>query len=531
MAVVYRAVLRESAAGFEKHLALKRMLKELSEDPEFITRFTDEARIVSTLNHENIAQVFDFGQVDGEYFLAMELIDGVDLGTLLRACAHRGQKVPVPVAVQIAASVARGLGAAHARMDAHGRNAPVVHRDVSPQNVLVSRTGSVKIVDFGIAQAADKAIRTRPGILMGKFRYMAPEQTAGDNVDVRADIFATGAVLFELLTTRPLFQGDSPAGLLRSVVSQPIEAVSAQNPDVPAELDRIAARCLARPRDERYPDGSALARDLEALLHRMAPDHSCDDLAAFIEALVPRPKPAPRAALAPANDPDGLDDTLLADPRAGSEPRAAAQDSPDDTEGAPPPDPPTEPTPRPDDTEGAPPPDPSPWPASLSAASAIWPDGRDPDPSPDSDLGRSGTDRVPPGNRGRPPRLLWLGAGILALLAGGTCRVIRGDRPATPVLATDNVIRHDGLTMRVGRVQRTGRQTRVDLVVRPGSGAARLEALRFTLGGRAPHCWSPDPAGRHVTLIFRPPPGEHPVLVHTPPGGAPTAVRLRSAAP
>lgn len=297
MAVVYRAVLRDDA-GFEKQVALKRMLRELSEDQEFITRFADEARIVSTLNHANIAQVFDFGQVGGEYFLAMELVNGPDLGTLLDSCLRQHHPVPIPTAVHIAAEMARGLGAAHGRLNERAEPAPVVHRDVSPQNVLISRAGAVKVVDFGIAKAAEKMLSTRTGTIMGKCRYMAPEQATGEPVDARADVFAAGSVLFEMLTGRPLFDGTSPSQVLRQVVVGPIPLPSSVNPDIPPELDEILLRALSRPLEQRHLGGSALARELEALLHRMAPDYSCDDLAGFIAALVPAtPTPAPEVTL------------------------------------------------------------------------------------------------------------------------------------------------------------------------------------------------------------------------------------------
>jgi eukaryotic-like serine/threonine-protein kinase len=293
MARVYRAVLRE-ASGFEKTVALKRILRELGEDPEFVTRFTDEARIASTLNHSNIVQVFDFGQVDGEYYLAMELVDGPDLGTLIGACRQQEQPIPIPTALFIAAEMARGLGAAHARRDERGQRTPVVHRDVSPQNLLLSRSGEAKLVDFGIAKAAEQAIRTRTGLIMGKCHYMAPEQATGKTVDSRADIFSAGCVLFQLLTGSPPFSGRQPKEVLSQVISAPIAAPSDDNPDVPPELDEIVGRCLDRDVDARYPDGASLARDLETLLHRITPDFSRDDLAQFIATIVP-PKPRPDA--------------------------------------------------------------------------------------------------------------------------------------------------------------------------------------------------------------------------------------------
>jgi serine/threonine protein kinase len=319
MAVVYRAVLRDPS-GFEKIVALKRVRKDLSTSPEFIARFVDEARIVSTLSHSNIAQVFDFGQVEGEFYLAMEYVDGPDLGALLQASRAQGQPIPIPTAVHIAARVARGLGAAHARLDEGGRAAPVVHRDVSPQNVLLSRSGEIKVVDFGIALAAEKALRTRTGIVVGKCRYMAPEQAAGHELDPRADVFAAGCVLFEMLSGAALFSGATPEEVLQQVVALPIPSASSRNPDVPPELDEIVARALMRPRERRYTDGTSLARDLESLLHHMVPEYSRDDLASFIRVAVPaRHPPAWEAAATVEANADGPTDPADLAP---TEPRA-----------------------------------------------------------------------------------------------------------------------------------------------------------------------------------------------------------------
>ncbi|MCA9670956.1 MAG: protein kinase, partial [Myxococcales bacterium] len=289
MAQVYRAVLR-GGPGFEKHVALKRVIRELSQDPEFVARFADEAGIVSTLSHSNIVQVFDFGSVDGEYFLAMELIDGPDLGTVIEAASP--QPLPLPVALYIGSAMSRGLGAAHGRVDQDGAAAPVVHRDVSPQNVLVSRAGEVKVVDFGIALAAEKALKTRTGMVLGKCRYMAPEQALGERVDARADVFATGAVLFEMLAGRPLFDGATPQQVIAQVVQGQIQAPSVFNSAVPASVDQICLKALALDRAQRHADCTALARDLERQLHTLAPGTSRDDLSQLLAHLAPRDRPA-----------------------------------------------------------------------------------------------------------------------------------------------------------------------------------------------------------------------------------------------
>ena len=281
MARVHHALLRDES-GFEKPLAIKCMRRELSQDPEFVRRFVDEARIASTLGHSNIVQVFDFGQAQGRYFLAMELVQGPDLGSLLDRLAKAGRSMPVPAVLQVAAGALRGLGAAHRRVDAAGNAAAVVHRDMSPQNILISLTGEVKVADFGIAKAASNLVQTRAGIVMGKFFYMSPEQAMGLPVDPRSDIFSMGAVLYEMLSGRPLWSGGSPEELVRQVISAPMPDLShLGGPDAP-ELGHILKRVLSREHDERPEDGNTLARELERLLHRLSPGYSRDDLADLV---------------------------------------------------------------------------------------------------------------------------------------------------------------------------------------------------------------------------------------------------------
>jgi hypothetical protein len=181
---------------------------------------------------------------------------------------------------------------------------------MSPQNLLVSRNGEVKVVDFGIAKTADKAIRTRTGMIMGKLQYMSPEQARGDNkmVDARSDIFSAGCVLFEILTDGQLFRGATGEEVLRQVIEAPIPPPSRQNPEVPPELDEIVLRCLDRDPERRYPDGWALARELEALLHRVNPDYSRDDLARFVRTIIPASPSAPAVSSEAASISDDTGD-------------------------------------------------------------------------------------------------------------------------------------------------------------------------------------------------------------------------------
>ena len=298
MATVHHALLRDDS-GFEKPLAIKCMRRELSQDPEFVRRFVDEARIASTLGHSNIVQVFDFGMADSRYFLAMELVQGPDLGSLLDRLAKARRSMPVPAVLQVAIGALRGLGAAHRRVDAQGNAAPVVHRDISPQNILISLSGEVKVADFGIAKAASNLVQTRAGVVMGKFFYMSPEQAMGLPVDPRSDIFAMGAVLYEMLAGRPLWHGKSPEELVRQVINAPLPGLSQLGgPDAP-ELGKILERVLSRDPALRPADGNTLARELESLLHRLRPGYSRDDLAdlvAEVEGTKAPGSPAPAVA-------------------------------------------------------------------------------------------------------------------------------------------------------------------------------------------------------------------------------------------
>jgi serine/threonine-protein kinase len=280
MAEVFRAVMR-GAAGFEKPVALKRILPAFGEEPDFVVLFQDEARIASTLSHANIAQVFDFGEVDGVYYLALELVHGLDLAKFLGRLKSLAQPLPLPAAAFIVAEIARGLAYAHEA------RAGLVHRDVSPANILLSRTGEVKIADFGIAKAAGKVHRTEAGVLMGKLRYMSPEQVEGEDLDGRSDVFSLGIVLYELVTGGPVFSGDPGVKLADLIRTAPIEPPSARNPAISPVLDAIVLKALARDRNDRYSTAYELLRDLTAYLSKEAPGYSREDLAALVRAAVP----------------------------------------------------------------------------------------------------------------------------------------------------------------------------------------------------------------------------------------------------
>lgn len=277
MATVYRASLT-GAGGFEKDVAVKVIRQELSEESQFTAMFLDEARLSARLNHANVVQTFDFGEAEGVHFLAMELVRGRTLAATLRICAAKGTRLGLAPSLHVAAEVAKGLGYAHRLSGAGGEPLGIVHRDVSPQNVLISREGEVKLADFGIAKAVNRSHVTQPGRVRGKCAYMAPEQIRGEDLDGRADVFALGIVLWECLTCRPLFEGDSDAAVLMQVLEKELPPPSAFAPDVPPAVDDLVLRLLARDRRER-PDSTAAARELADLTLRLIRSQADIDLA------------------------------------------------------------------------------------------------------------------------------------------------------------------------------------------------------------------------------------------------------------
>lgn len=251
--------------GFHKNLVVKRILPHLAEDREFVEMFRNEALIAARFNHPNIAQVYEFGEANGTYYIAMEFIHGEDLGRVMRKAASAGQWIARPLAIRIVAAACEGLYYAHSRTDDAGRPLRVVHRDISPQNILISFDGSVKLVDFGIAKAADQASLTKSGAIKGKFAYMAPEQAAGKPLDGRADIFAIGLVLYELLTgVRPL-KRDSELATLQAAMECAIQPPS-QVADVPEEMDPVVMRAVTKNADDRYRDARTFQTALEEIL-------------------------------------------------------------------------------------------------------------------------------------------------------------------------------------------------------------------------------------------------------------------------
>ena len=285
MAEIYLARV-SGAGGFEKNVVVKRILPQLAESDEFFTMFLDEARIAATLQHPNVVDIYDAGQEEGEYFIAMEHLDGADLHTVRRVLGERGEGMPLQHAVFIVTSVAAGLHHAHEKVGLDGRPLRIVHRDVTPQNVFLTRDGGVKLVDFGIAKSANRVSTTTYGTLKGKLAYMAPEQCRAEPVDRRSDIYSLGVMLYELTCGRRPHLGRSEYELLREIVEGQVPPPSAAVPEYPVELEAIAMRALAAHPDERYPHALAMEQDLERFARREGRVGSTLALAEFLAPLL-----------------------------------------------------------------------------------------------------------------------------------------------------------------------------------------------------------------------------------------------------
>ncbi len=254
------------AAGFEKLVVIKRVLPRLARNQEFLQLFLAEARIAAGLNHPNIAQIFELGQEGNDWFLTMEYVAGHDLQRVLYRARSEGKPIPLGARLRVIADAAAGLDHAHRATDGEGRPLGIVHRDVSPHNVLVGFDGGVKLIDFGVAKATHLIEPHRPALLRGKAPYMSPEQATGQPVDARSDVFSLGAVLWETLTGRRLFRGDSDREVLRQIVEGTVPPPSSLNPEVSGSLDALTLRALERSPKDRYGDAGALRFALEELM-------------------------------------------------------------------------------------------------------------------------------------------------------------------------------------------------------------------------------------------------------------------------
>lgn len=281
MAEVFRA---ESAGleGFKKKVAIKRVLPHLAGKTEFIGMFLDEARLSAHLGHSNCVQVFDIGQGDNTYFIVMEMVDGADLKGVISHRRDRGQTIPVEEAVLICVRICEGLAYAHELRDDKGEPLHIVHRDMSPPNVLMTRYGEVKIADFGLAKANSQLENSQPGIIKGKFGYLSPEAAKGLSVDARTDIFAVGIILWEMLAGRRLFQGQTDLETVKQVQRAQVQDIRTINPHVPESVVRVLNKALAGDPDQRYRTARALGDDLNHVLFRLPRAVSSFDIAQLV---------------------------------------------------------------------------------------------------------------------------------------------------------------------------------------------------------------------------------------------------------
>jgi serine/threonine-protein kinase len=282
MAEVFRA---ESAGleGFKKTVAIKRVLPHLSEKKQFIGMFLDEARVSAQLSHSNCVQVFDIGVGDNTYFIVMEYVDGADLKGLIEHRRKSNTAFPVEEACLICVRICEGLSYAHELTDNNGESLHIVHRDMSPPNVLITRFGEVKIVDFGLAKANSQLEKSEPGIIKGKFSYLSPEAAQGLPVDGKTDIFAVGIILWELLAGRRLFMGDTDLETVRMVQQAKVPPIRQFNPKVSPELERVMLRALAGDPRTRYQTAREFGQDLNNMLFHMGRAVSSFDIAQLVE--------------------------------------------------------------------------------------------------------------------------------------------------------------------------------------------------------------------------------------------------------
>ncbi len=263
MATVYLARLT-GVGGFQRFVAMKRLHPHLASEKEFVEMFLDEARIAARIHHPNVVPILEVGASPVGYYLVMEYIEGDTLARLLARAATRGQRLPVPIALRIALDMLSGLHAAHELRDDTGEAVQLVHRDVSPQNVLVGVDGIARITDFGVARAASRLTATRVGQLKGKIAYMAPEQAAGEeSLDRRADVFASGIVIWEALAAKRLFKADNEAATLSRVMTEPVTPLTAMVPGFSKELSDVVLRALDRSPDQRFATCAQFADALE----------------------------------------------------------------------------------------------------------------------------------------------------------------------------------------------------------------------------------------------------------------------------
>jgi eukaryotic-like serine/threonine-protein kinase len=269
MAEVFLAV-RPGLEGFEKTLAIKRIRPHLSNEEAFVKMFLNEAKLAAQLQHPNIVQIFDLGKISGSYFIAMEYISGRDMSRTIPKAEKVGIPFPIEYALAVGASVLDGLSYAHAKTDDFGAPLHIVHRDITPENIMVGWNGNVKILDFGIAKATIQTDQTRAGEIKGKLAYMSPEQGMGKVLDARSDIFALGVVMYEWITGYKMFTGENEMAILKSIVDGRIYPPSYFREDIPEPVEDILMKALAKDREQRYQTARDMQFDIQEWLQHGA---------------------------------------------------------------------------------------------------------------------------------------------------------------------------------------------------------------------------------------------------------------------
>lgn len=321
MAEIYKARM-EGIGGFNRLFAIKRILPNLSQNKEYIDLLVDEAKVAGLLSHANIVQILDLGEVSGQYYVAMEYVNGRDLGRVLARCNKRGITLPVPHSVFILIEVLKGLEYAHNRQIMRGKTPmplDIVHRDVSPSNVLVSFQGEVKLTDFGIAKARVKALETVSGVIKGKFDYLSPEQARGQHLDPRTDLFAAGVLLYEMLCGTHPFRQQGDLKTIAKIKSGVYTAPTIANPDVPYSLELVLNRALALDPNERYQSATEFKEALTKFFHDAGFIFSHSTLAAFLKGLFPESSGRRRAKVLELKDQHTLP-MPIAKPAQGAQP-------------------------------------------------------------------------------------------------------------------------------------------------------------------------------------------------------------------
>ena len=284
MAEVFLA-RRTGLKGFEKLLAIKRILPQFSENEEFISMFIDEAKLAAQLNQRNIVQIYDFGNQQGAYYIAMEYVSGKDVRSIVKRSIEKQKRMPIGQCAYIITEAAKGLEYAHNFKDHSGTSLQLIHRDISPQNILVSYEGEVSLADFGIAKAASKSTETRAGVLKGKILYMSPEQAWGKPIDKRSDLYSLGVVLYELITYRKIFDADSEFSMLEKVRNAQVEFPPEIFEKVPRPIFQILKKALGKDPGERYQSAHEMHVNLENYLHTTRETASERTLAGYLKNL------------------------------------------------------------------------------------------------------------------------------------------------------------------------------------------------------------------------------------------------------